>query len=114
MRFGAWTRHDRVDSFVFSLLAKHFTDYASEDIVTTTRVFPIRMRADLQKALDGMLKAIETPVRSVGLHQQHSYSAIQYPDLLATGHQAVRIGPLQYEDVDVGEEVPVQCLKSAM
>jgi len=114
MRFGAWTRHDRVDSFVFSLLAKHFSDYASEDIVTTTRVFPIRMRADLQKALDGMLKAIETPVRSVGLHQQHSYSAIQYPDLLATGHQAVRIGPLQYEDVDVGEEAPVQCLKSAM
>ena len=104
----------QTDTFVYSLLTDHFSEFAPEDIVTTTRVFPIRMRADLQRALDGMLKAIDSPVRAVGLHQQHSYSAIQYPDLLATGQQAVRVGPLQYEEVDVGQDAPVQCLKSAM
>ena len=43
------------DEFAYSVIREHFHPVKMTDIVTASRVFPARMRADLQKALDARL-----------------------------------------------------------
>jgi AAA+ superfamily predicted ATPase len=85
-----------------------------DELVTRTKTYPQRTRADLQVALDQLLQGFVI----------HRWNGVHVPHYLPTGmdlqgllepesHMPSRIGSPTYEDVDVGGEQPIRCLACA-
>lgn len=93
-------------------LLKHF-GVSPGEIATAGRQFPITARVDIQSALEGLFKARpRTTLFGITSINQH-----QLPDLantLAGAHFPIDAGPLQHDEIDVGEAVPVRCLKNGL
>jgi len=49
-----------------------------------------------------------------GLHVEFAHETITLGHLLAKSHSPVVIGPLQYEEIDVGEALPFSCVRRAL
>jgi hypothetical protein len=93
------------------------------------RRFPFRVRADLQRAVDALLGGgvagtegeTATPSaargafvrRFCGVHQPYSHEGLHFSSLLVSQdrHYPPVVTPPHYEEVDVGEESPVRCLR---
>ncbi len=99
-------------TFVHELLRWHFEGVGADQIVTTSRTYPARVRADLQYALESELDA--TAIKSVGMYARYGYEKVDFPALLEAGRNAKKIAPLQYEEIDIGEDEPRRCLVSAL
>lgn len=97
--------------YIYELLDWHFPDCRPERLVTSRRDFPERMRADLQRALEALFSGAE---KIVGIHGGQSYEPLGMSVLLERHRQGRTIGPLQYQEVDIGEDQPVSCLKNAL
>ncbi|WP_193370361.1 ATP-dependent Clp protease adaptor ClpS [Pelagibius marinus] len=82
------------------ILDWHFAGTQIEELVTSTRVYPERSRADLQRALDEIMPA--NTVRLVGVKGSFRYEALTFADLLQVQRDAKPLTPVQYADVDVG------------
>jgi len=95
------------------LLGWHFGGLRNEEIVTASRSFMARVRADLQLAINALFDE-QSPVRFVGVHGGYRDDSLDIPKLMEKGQHAKLVGPLQYEDVDVGEDIPVKCLKNGL
>jgi ATP-dependent Clp protease adapter protein ClpS len=94
------------------LIDWHFGATRKEAIVSVSRDFPLRVRADLQVAVDRLFN--EPSVKFVGVRKTHDYETLGLSALMETGRNAKDVGPLEYEDVDIGEETPRRCLKNAL
>ncbi|HEY8746897.1 MAG TPA: ATP-binding protein [Tepidisphaeraceae bacterium] len=101
------------DMLIAGLLLRHFGRLTAEDLSIAERVFPFRVRADLQKAVERVLGDGEVKVRRFcGVHQPHSWEGIEFSVLMVqANHQPPVAVPAQYEEVDIGEEAPIRCLK---
>ncbi len=101
------------NAFTWKLLRRHFRGFEISELVTSSRSFPVTARIDLQKAL---AKYFETSGSNqiVGLHESWTHDTLTVAKLWAQGDQPVLIGPLQYEEVDLGEVEPTRCLKKAL
>lgn len=100
--------------YAYALLYEHFGGVPAEEIVTTARTFPIRVRADLQRAFDDLFSVDKSTVKTVGLHAQFDHETLSYSNLLREDHYPILIGPLQFVEVDIGEDRPIRCLKSVL
>jgi len=94
------------------ILEWHYAGSSLEDLVTSTRVYPERARADLQQALDEILPG--NTVRLVGVKSNYRYDELTFADLLQVQRDAKRLTPIQYADVDVGGDVPVRCIERGL
>lgn len=94
--------------FAFQAIQRHFEGVPFDEIVTACRVFPIRMRADLQRALDAELSTGAGGFH--GLHASHEYGTQPFAALLEQSQSSVSLAPPRFEEVDVGEQEPVRCL----
>jgi hypothetical protein len=93
-------------------LLKHF-QVAARDIATAGRQFPITARIDIQSGIEGLLnKRAETEL--VGLFSPNSHEALTFAQMLGGPHFFADIGPLQYDEIDIGEAAPVRCLKNGL
>lgn len=101
------------DKYAYSLIRKHFQPMSVTDLVTSSRMFPARMRADLQKALDDRL-GTEQGSNFFGIHRRYSYDTAQFAILLDDSGDPALIAPPRYEEVDIGEDEPVKCLESGL
>jgi hypothetical protein len=103
----------KAKAFTSTLLRKHFRRLDISQIVTSSRSFPITARVDLQKALERMVS--EGPSHKiVGAHEQWSHDTLTFAKLWAQTSHPVLIGPLQYEEVDLGDAQAIRCLKQAL
>jgi ATPase family associated with various cellular activities (AAA) len=102
-------------STVSKLLRKHFHGYPPHALVTTGRTFPLASRVDVQLALDEFFTRNEGVLR-FGLHSPHhgGMEALGIAQLLQRTPFPVDVGPLQYDDVDVGEVLPARCVRQAL
>lgn len=98
--------------YCYQALNWHFAGLAKEDIVTSTRMFPGTMRADLQKAIERLF-ATDT-IRLYGVQHDHRYDPLSLSRLMQDGDQAKAIAPVQTDDVDTGDDEPVRCLDHAV
>jgi AAA+ superfamily predicted ATPase/ATP-dependent Clp protease adapter protein ClpS len=89
------------------LLNWHFAGVPKDRIVTSSRIFPAYMRADLQLAAQALFGA--NAIRGVGIGGHHRYEPLTFAALLQAGNQAKTIAPVEYEQVDTGEDDPVPC-----
>src|SRR4051794_35814653 len=60
-----------------------------------------------------MLPAFSLPQQS-GLHVEHAHETLTLGHLLSNQDSQVFIGPLQYQEIDIGEVLPVQCARRAL
>jgi ATP-dependent Clp protease adapter protein ClpS len=103
--------HERFN-FVYELLDWHFAGIPKEDLATSSRSFPERVRADLQHAAEEIFA--RDALKAVGLHGGYDYEQPTITTLLQRDRNAKSIGPLRFHDVDIGEEQPVACLENAV
>lgn len=93
-------------------LLKHFA-VSARDIATAGRQFPITARIDVQSGLEGLLKQ-DPKTRLVGLVSANSHESLTFAQMLGGPHFFVDIGPLQYDEIDIGDPVPARCLKNGL
>jgi hypothetical protein len=96
----------------FRAISRHFDGLDLDQIVTTSRLFPARMRADLQLALDVLLPLDAGEFHGL-LTRQH-YETLQFAALLDASHYVVQLSPPRFEEIDVGEDEPVRCLENGL
>jgi len=104
---------DAADRYVFQRLARHFAPAPPQDMLATSRTFPLRQQADLQRALDDLFGEREIPRNFIGVRPQYRHESVDFARLLAQGHGAMEVAPAQFEDIDIGGET-VRCLKAGL
>ncbi len=98
---------------VCSVLRRTFGSVALEDLITASRTFPVTSRVDLHNALTRIF-AKKYSARLLGVHSQYSHETLTIPHLTREGNYPVLVGPLQHDEVDIGETLPVRCLKNGL
>lgn len=98
--------------FAYEALSWHFRTTNLSDIETSVRSFPLRMRADLQLAFDQILEP--DTVRQIGIKSGHRYQTVEFADLWETDRSAQAIAPVQYTELDIGEDLPRRCVGTAL
>jgi ATP-dependent Clp protease adapter protein ClpS len=93
-------------------LAWHLAGIPQDQLVTISRQFPGHMRADVQAAIDKLFTT--SSIRFFGIFEQHRYETLTFAALTRDGQHAYTIAPAQYQDVDIGEDVPVKCLNNGL
>ena len=93
-------------------LAWHFAGIPRDQLVSTSRLFPGHMRADVQAGIDRLFSA--SRIRFFGIHEEHRYETLSIAALIKGGRNAHTIAPAQYHDVDVGESAPMKCLNNGL
>jgi|SRR5579859_1301263 len=93
-------------------LKHHFGRQPLEALITASRTYPIMARVDIQVALEKIFKN-RFQAKMMGLHAQYNHETITIAHLLNIQNYPVIISPLQHEEIDVGETLPVRCLNLA-
>ncbi len=102
------------ERYLFQRLSKHFTPARPQDLIATSRAYPMRQQADLQKALDDQFGERCIPKNFVGIHHPYRHEALGFSKLLEEGRNSVEAAPAQYEDVYIGGGETVRCLKNGL
>jgi len=98
--------------YAYEALGWHFGTSNLSDLETSVRSFPLRMRADLQISLDQVLK--DNTIRQFGIKSGYRYQAVEFADLWETDRSVQSIVPVQYTELDIGEEMPRRCVGTAL
>ncbi len=93
-------------------LLKHFRVPAGE-IATAGRQFPITARVDIQIALEELMES-RPGTRLLGVLSPNPHDPPALAHTLGGMHFPLDAGPLQHDEVDIGEQAPVRCLKNAL
>ena len=86
------------------VLGELFGEWPADSLVIVKREFPAYLRVDVQSALDALTAAS----RRVGIHSRNRYDASDMASLISERDQAKLIGALQFEDIDIGEGLPIR------
>jgi hypothetical protein len=94
-------------------LGSHFSGLSLGELVTAGRDFPITSRVDVQAGLDGWV-ADRPGAKLLGIHAAMNHDTPTMAHLFTAGPFPVELGPLQYDEVDIGEDLPARCLKNGL
>jgi hypothetical protein len=108
--FGAARRMEQ--NSTRKALERHFGKEAVTTLVTAGRTFPITSRVDVQLALEALF-AKDYSARLIGVHSHFTPETMSIASLISSEMPSM-VGPLQYDDVDTGDDVPVRCLKHGL
>ncbi|HKQ38954.1 MAG TPA: ATP-binding protein [Verrucomicrobiae bacterium] len=107
-------KRSRPKGRALQLVKQHFRDVRPEELVTAAREFPVTTRPDLQGVLDQIFRDQFETKKLVGVHSDYNHQTLTFANVAVEGNFAAQIGPLQYDEVDVGEIQPCRCLKTAL
>jgi hypothetical protein len=93
-------------------LLRHFGVPAGE-IATAGRQFPITARVDIQSALEDLMRD-RTGAKLLGILSPNQHEPPELAQTLSGGHFPIDAGPLQFDEIDVGDSDPVRCLKNGL
>jgi cell division protease FtsH len=112
LMFGLWIRKQYLQSgSLASMIASHFYPKSLDEITFLERQFPIRVRADLQRALDQLFEDTSKVSFFCSVGQVLAYNELSWTDCLS---DAVKAAPPQYEEINVGDEQPTRCVKNGL
>ena len=94
------------------VVLKHF-GVSSGEIATAGRQFPITARVDIQSAVEDLLRN-RTGTKLFGIPSANVHQPPTLAQTLAGGHFPSDSGPLEHDELDVGESVPARCLKNGL
>lgn len=101
---------------VYKLLRDHFAPTALSAVRVTERQFPARVRVDLHRTMDQVLRERVSVEQVCGIRMTQEtlmMFGISLSELLSQATEAALV-PLEYEEVDIGEEEPIRCLRNAL
>ncbi|QDT22646.1 AAA family ATPase [Gimesia chilikensis] len=112
----AWLRQRRTPAdTVAPLIVRHFAPLPTSEIVITERVFPLRVRADLQMAIDQLLNSDLKIRHFCGVRDEYHHQEVTLASCMVTNrHHTTLTTPPEYEEVNVGGERPVRVLKMGL
>jgi AAA+ superfamily predicted ATPase len=96
------------------VLHKHFGHSDLGNIVTAAREFPITSRVDLQTAVDQQFTNRANTTLFAVHSQMNQTETVTFAHLLTRGPFPIDLAPLQHDEVDIGDEQPVRCLKNGL
>jgi AAA+ superfamily predicted ATPase len=94
-------------------LRRHFGDAPLAQLVTASREFPVTSRVDVQVALDDWFKA-RGGATLLGVHTHGGHETLTLAHLVSPSPFGIDLSPLQHDEVDVGDALPVRCLKNGL
>lgn len=98
-----------------TLFHKHFRPTRVDNLTFSERQFPYRVRADLQRAIDQLFSSETTISHFCGVRKEYSHEGITLSDCVSGSyHSPVVSVPPQYEEIDIGEDQPLRCLKNGL
>lgn len=109
------SREPKNRSAVFPLIQAHFRPIPLDNLTISERRFPFRVRADLQRAIDRLFGEKTTVAHFCGVRKEYSHEGISLSDcLVPSDHNAAVSTPPQYEEIDIGDDQPIRCLKNGL
>lgn len=97
---------------VASLLKSHFRPIKIDNITVSEREFPFRVRADLQRAIDRLFGDETQVLHFCGVRKEYSHDGVSLSDcVIESEHYPAISIPPEYEEIDIGDDVPVRVLK---
>jgi cell division protease FtsH len=114
---GVWvtlrrSRGRKNRSAISTLIQSHMHPTPLDNITISERRFPFRVRADLQRAIDRLFGENITVCHFCGMRKEYSHEGITLTDcLVPSDHNPAVSTPPQYEEIDIGNEEPIRCLK---
>jgi hypothetical protein len=94
-------------------LKQHFRSLPLEETATTARTFPLASRVDVQLALNHYFEGRKN-WQLLGIHSPIGHETPTLAHLFTRGPFPVDLGPLQYDDLDIGDSSPVRCMKNGL
>ena len=105
------TRKTRVST----LLQEHLSTESPEEVLITERVFPFRMRADLQRAIDRLVSDAFEVETFFGIRENEMRQGVNFSDLFETDYKKpIRPVAPQYSELEIGDSQTVRCLKNGL
>lgn len=102
-------------TLISTLMQSHFSPTPLQEITISERQFPFRVRADLQRAIDRLFDSGTTISHFCGVRKEYSHEALTLTDCIVVSQHSPAVSvPPQYEEVNVGDEEPVRCLKNGL
>jgi hypothetical protein len=93
-------------------LLKHLR-VAANEIATSARQFPITARIDIQAGLETIAR--KYPGTSLlGITSPNPHEGLSFAQIVGASHFPIDVGPLQYDEIDIGDPIPTRCLKSGL
>jgi hypothetical protein len=93
-------------------LLKHF-GVSAREIATAGRQFPITARIDIQSGLESLMGRFSA-ANLVGLTSMNSHEGLTFAQILGSPFDQINLGPLQYDEIDIGDAIPIRCLKNGL
>ena len=100
--------------YAFQRLEQHFAPVRAHEMQATSRAFPIRQQADLQRALDTLFGELRVSDNFVGINYSSRHDGVSYSKLLEQSRNAIEIAPPQFEEINIGRGETVRCLKNGL
>ena len=105
------TRKSRVST----LLQEHLSTESPEEVLITERLFPFRMRADLQLAIGRLVSDTFHVKKFFGIKEDQMRNTVSFSDLFETDHRnPVRPVAPQYSELGIGGSETVRCLQNGL
>lgn len=100
---------------IADLIRSHFQPNSVSQVTISERRFPFRVRADLQRAIDRLFEDETRICHFCGVRKEYSHEGVSLSDcLIVSEHYPAVSVPPQYEEIDIGDEEPVRCLKNGL
>lgn len=96
-----------------ALLEQHFGRVPVDHLIAAGRTFPVTAQVDLQLALEQTFRT-RYPATPRGIHVEFSQETLGIVQLVGNGHNPVQIGPLQHDEIDMGEAMAARCLRRGL
>ena len=97
------------------LLKAHFAPTSLEGLVVAERVFPFRMRADVQRVLQAEMEAHPNVTHFSGIVRRYSHDALSLSGLIVPNpHDLAMAAPPQYEEIDIGGGESLRALNNGL
>jgi ATPase family associated with various cellular activities (AAA) len=106
-------RFFRSRNTVRALLERHFAPIPLDTLITAGRTFPVAARVDLQWALQRQFEG-SYPAAPIGVHSEFQQETLTIAHLVSNGFQPIHVGPLEHDEIDVGEVAAARCLRRGL
>ncbi len=107
MRVRFWKKKETLKEW----LGRHLLPGKIEEMSVTEREFPRRVRADVQRGFAELMKEMGGALYGVQAAFGHG---VTLAELAGENRMQASLGAPVFEEVDVGEEKPVKCLKGGL
>ncbi|MFK0692646.1 AAA family ATPase [Mesorhizobium sp. IMUNJ 23033] len=102
-----------IDPFAWLALCRHFKNDDLTGLASSRRKFAPYLLPDLQTVIEEQIAPLSPKL--VGVHQRHEFNAMKLSDMvIREGEAVVALTPLEYQDIDIGEDLPYPSLHNGL